>query len=169
MIYHNLKMALRNLLKYKLQTFISVLSIAVGIVTLAFTHAALSRVKFPLIYSQPYYDRTYDVRLSKLHADSDTPATDDTGRDRQHDLPVTPDILRALKRDGGLPGVEQLAIPNGVIYGDMMEWHLCDSTKRRYLLFYTLMDPDYMRLIGFRSALTGQLIKRLEPGEAVIS
>ena len=44
MIYHNLKVALRNLLKYKLQTFISVLSIAVGIVTLAFTHAALSRV-----------------------------------------------------------------------------------------------------------------------------
>ena len=169
MIYHNLKVALRNLLKYKLQTFISVLSIAVGIVTLAFTHAALSRVKFPLIYSQPYYDRTYDVSLSKLHADLDTLATDDAGRDRQQDLPVTPDILRALKRDGGLPGVEQLAIPNGAMYGDMMEWHLCDSTKRRYLLFYTLMDPDYMRLIGFRSALTGQLIKRLEPGEAVIS
>ena len=53
MIYHNLKVAVRNLLKYKLQTLISVLSIAVGIVTLAFTHAALSRVKFPLIYSQP--------------------------------------------------------------------------------------------------------------------
>ena len=68
MIYHNLKVALRNLFKYKLQTVISVLSIAIGIVTLAFTHAALSRVKFPLIYSQPYYDRTYEVSFSKLDA-----------------------------------------------------------------------------------------------------
>ena len=84
-------------------------------------------------------------------------------------MPVTPDILRALKRDGGLPGVEQLAIPNGVIDAKMMEWHLCDSTTRRYQFFYRLMDPDYTRLIGFRSALTGQPIKRLEPGEAVIS
>lgn len=167
MNYHNLKVALRNLLKYKLQTIISVLSIAIGIVTLAFTHAALSRVKFPLIYSQPYYDRTYEVSLSKLNAD--TLATDDDGRSRQHDVPVTPEMMRALKRDGGLPCAEQIAMPNGTIYGDMMEWHLRDSTSRRYLFFYTLMDPDYMRLIGFRSALTGQLIKRLEPGEAVIS
>lgn len=167
MIFHHLKVALRNLFKYKLQTTISVLSIAIGIVTLAFTHAALSRVKFPLIYSQPYYDRTYDVSLSKLNADS--LATDDAGNNRQQDVPVTPDILRALKRDGGLPAVEQLAIPNGLIDAKMMEWHLCDSTTRRYQFFYRLMDPDYTRLIGFRSALTGQPIKRLEPGEAVIS
>lgn len=37
MIFHHLKVALRNLFKYKLQTTISVLSIAIGIVTLAFT------------------------------------------------------------------------------------------------------------------------------------
>lgn len=35
MILHHLKVAVRNLLKYKLQTVISVLSIAIGIVTLA--------------------------------------------------------------------------------------------------------------------------------------
>ena len=167
MIYHNLKVALRNLFKYKLQTVISVLSIAIGIVTLAFTHAALSRVKFPLIYSQPYYDRTYEVSFSKLDADS--LATDASGRNAQRNVDITPEMMRALKRDGGLACAEQLAMPNGTIYGDMMEWHLCDSTTRRYQFFYTLMDPDYMRLIGFRSALTGQLIKRLEPGEAVIS
>ena len=35
MVLHHLKVAVRNLLKYKLQTVISVLSIAIGIVTLA--------------------------------------------------------------------------------------------------------------------------------------
>ena len=34
MILHNLKGAVRNLMKYRLQTLISVLSIAIGIVTL---------------------------------------------------------------------------------------------------------------------------------------
>ena len=46
MLLHNLKVALRNLMKYKLQTVISVLSIAIGIVTLAFVHAVMGKVRF---------------------------------------------------------------------------------------------------------------------------
>ena len=34
MIYHNLKVALRNSLKYKVQTMSSILSLAIGMVTL---------------------------------------------------------------------------------------------------------------------------------------
>ncbi|MCF0189455.1 MAG: hypothetical protein HUK04_08210, partial [Bacteroidaceae bacterium] len=64
---HNLKIAVRNLLKYKLQTVISVLSIAVGIVTLAFAHSVMERVTLPTIYHQPYYDRTYRVSLDSLY------------------------------------------------------------------------------------------------------
>lgn len=41
MILHNLKVACRNLMKYKLQTILSILCIAIGIVTLAFTHSIL--------------------------------------------------------------------------------------------------------------------------------
>ena len=63
MTFHNLKVALRNLMKYKLQTFISVLTIAIGTVTLAIAHALVSDVTFPAIYSQPYYSRTCTVSL----------------------------------------------------------------------------------------------------------
>lgn len=66
MTFHNLKVAVRNLMKYKLQTIISVLSIAIGIVTLAFAHAAMSRLKLPCIYSQPYAERAYNVSLKPL-------------------------------------------------------------------------------------------------------
>ena len=38
MITHNLKVAFRNLMKYKLQTVVSILSIAIGILTLAIGH-----------------------------------------------------------------------------------------------------------------------------------
>lgn len=39
MIYHNLKVALRNSLKYKVQTMGSILSLAIGMVTLAMMHS----------------------------------------------------------------------------------------------------------------------------------
>lgn len=42
MILHNLKVAVRNLMKYKLQTIISIISIAIGIVTLALAHSVLA-------------------------------------------------------------------------------------------------------------------------------
>ena len=64
MIVHNLKVAVRNLMKYRLQTVISVLSIAIGIVTLAIAHAVLARTTVPSIYSRPYYDRTYTLGLA---------------------------------------------------------------------------------------------------------
>ena len=51
MLLHHLKVAARNLMKYKLQTLISVLSIAIGIVTLAFAHAVLTKVTSPSLYS----------------------------------------------------------------------------------------------------------------------
>ena len=66
MILHNLKVAVRNLMKYKLQTAISVLSIAVGIVTLSFTHSLLSRIQLPSIYYQSYYDRAYKVTFKNV-------------------------------------------------------------------------------------------------------
>ena len=57
MTFHNLKVAVRNLMKYKLQTLISVLSIAIGIVTLAFAHAAIAEAETAL-YLQPALCRT---------------------------------------------------------------------------------------------------------------
>lgn len=56
LILHNIKVAVRNLMKYKLQTLISVLSIAVGIVTLAFTHSIMKNGQLPAIYDMPFAD-----------------------------------------------------------------------------------------------------------------
>ncbi|MDE6342131.1 MAG: hypothetical protein K2K93_07420, partial [Muribaculaceae bacterium] len=61
MIIHNLKVAFRNLMKYKLQTLISVLSIAVGIVTFSLTHSMMSGFKFPFIFNESYSGRAYEV------------------------------------------------------------------------------------------------------------
>ena len=99
MVLHHLKVAVRNLLKYKLQTVISVLSIAIGIVTLAFVHAVLEEVTYPSLYSQPYCERTFLVGLEPIEGDG--VRVDSTGQDVPPSS-YNSDILIALKRNGGL-------------------------------------------------------------------
>lgn len=164
-ILHNLKVAARNLMKYRLQTLISVVSIAIGIVTLAIAHALVSNAKFPAIYSQPYYSRTCTVSLMAANQnEADRDEADDRLR-----TSFTRDVIRALKRDGGLKSVERMAMPNGISFSNIVEFHMADSTARKAAMTYTPIDPDYFNLSGVRSAITGQPIKRLAPGEAVVS
>ena len=166
MILHHLKVAVRNLLKYKLQTVISVLSIAIGIVTLAFVHAVLEEVTYPSLYSQPYCERTFFVGLEPI--EGDVVGVDSKGKD----VPPSSfnrDILLALKRNGGLKNVERMAVPNGMRYASIMEFQLGDSIRRKASMPFTLIDPGYFNLVGIRSAITGRPIGRLKPGEAIIS
>ena len=160
MTFHNLKVALRNLMKYRLQAFISLQSIAIGIVTLAIAHALVSNVTFPAIYSQPYYGRTCAVSLM---------AANQNEADDRRRTSFTRDVIRALKRDGGLKSVERMAMPNGISFSNIVEFHMADSTARKAAMTYTPIDPDHFNLAGVRSAITGQPIKRLAPGEAIVS
>ena len=63
MILHNLKVAWRNLIKYKTQTLVSIVALAVGMVTLAATHFVLKHMGPPSIAHEPYYDRCYVMRF----------------------------------------------------------------------------------------------------------
>ena len=165
MTFHNLKVALRNLMKYRLQAFISLQSIAIGIVTLAIAHALVSNVTFPAIYSQPYYGRTCAVSLMAANQNE----TNQNEADDRLRTSFTRDVIRALKRDGGLKSVERMAMPNGHSFCNIVEFHLADSTARKAAMNYTSIDPDYFNLAGVRSAITGEPIKRLAPGEAIVS
>ena len=49
MFFHYLKIALRNLMKYKLQMLVSIVALAVGVVTLAATHFVLKYMREPAI------------------------------------------------------------------------------------------------------------------------
>ena len=87
MLLHNLKVAWRNLMKYKFQTVINVLSIAIGIVTLSLVHSIMDCFRLPSIYYEPYSDRAYRITFQAKDGD--------LGKS------ITIDLIRALKRDGG--------------------------------------------------------------------
>ena len=77
LIMHNLKVAVRNLMKYRFQTFISVISISIGIVTLAFTHSMLLLCDLPPIHEEQYYERAYLIRFKSLDDDTRVSANPD--------------------------------------------------------------------------------------------
>ncbi|MDE6019341.1 MAG: ABC transporter permease [Muribaculaceae bacterium] len=155
MILHDIKVAVRNLMKYKFQTFISVLSIAIGIVTLAFTHSVLQLCELPPIYDEPYYNRAYLIRFKSINEDERVPANQE--------------IIKVLKVNGGLRSAEKIAVSCGTKFGIKAEFHLMDSTVRKGYVAGRLIDPEYPAYAGLRSAVTGTKIKTLKAGEAIVS
>ncbi len=151
---HNLKVALRNLMKYKLQTLISVVSIAVGIVTLALAHSILDKKRLPAIYDQPFYERTYNLTFKSLN----------DGEDAKINL----NIIRALKRDGGLKSADKVVLPPLAKSAVRADFHLPDSSQRKGLIKAECIDPEYLSLVGFQSAITGKKISELKKGQAII-
>lgn len=151
---HNMKVAFRNLMKYKLQTLISVLSIAVGIVTLAFVVSVMKNGELPAIYHLPYADRIYSISFRSPGADFNTR--------------VNIDILRQLKQNGGLKCADEIVMPTAgnAVFG--AHFILADSSQRRGTVKGEFIDPQYLEFAGFRSAIDGRKISRLKPGQAII-
>lgn len=153
-IVHDLKVAFRNLMKYKLQTLICIVSIAIGIVTLSFTHSLLKNWRLSAIYDQPFRDRAYNLCFKKLSDGSDAK--------------ISLDAIRAVKSNGGPKNAEKIVVAVGGRSGVRAEFHLPDSTVRRGFVEAEFIDPEYLSFIGFRSAITGKKITSLKPGEAII-
>ena len=159
MFLHNLKVALRNILKYKVQTMGSILSLAIGMVTLAIVHSLLLNFRMRAISNEAYYDRVYTIRFYSIQKRQ----TDDA-------INANGDIIRAIKANGGLRSMEQGPYaPNGLMSSGFAEFTLIDKTKRKMVLSPILLERHYPNFAGFRSAITGEKIKVLDFHDAIIS
>ena len=159
MLLHNLKVALRNILKYKVQTLGSILSLAIGMVTLATVHSFLLNFRMASINHEPYYDRVYYLQFDSIQKHQ----SDDAIR-------INSDIVRAVKANGGLRCTEQGPYaPNGMLSGGWVEFTLSDKTRRKMQLDAVPLDRHYPNFIGIRSAITGEKIKVLGPHDAIIN
>lgn len=155
LILHNLKVALRNLMKYKLQTLINVLSIAVGIVTFSLTHSMMSGFRLPFIFDESYCDRAYEVTFKTIL--------------NGEEADISTDIIQVLKGNGGLINAEKFAIPNFAAINLKSEFQLKDSSIRKGDIPSIYMDPAYPDYAGIKSSVSGRNIRNLKVGEAIIS
>lgn len=159
MLLHNLKVALRNILKYKVQTLGSILSLAIGMVTLATVHSFLQNFRMASINHEPYYDRVYNLRFDSIQK-----------RQSDHSIRINGDIVRAVKANGGPRCIEQGPYaPNGMLTGGWAEFTLNGNTRRKTPLYAVPLDRNYPNFVGIRSAITGEKIKVLGPHDAIIN
>lgn len=159
MLLHNLKVALRNILKYKVQTLGSILSLAIGMVTLATVHSFLQNFRMASINHEPYYDRVYNLRFDSIQK-----------RQSEKSIHINGDIVRAVKANGGPRCIEQGPYaPNGMLTGGWAEFTLSGKTRRKMSLYAVPLDRNYPNFVGIRSAITGEKIKVLGPHDAIIN
>ena len=159
MLLHNLKVALRNILKYKVQTLGSILSLAIGMVTLATVHLFLLNFRMASINHEPYYDRVYNLRFDSIQK-----------RQSENSIRINGDIVRAVKANGGPRCIEQGPYaPNGMLTGGWAEFTLNGKTRRKMQLDAVPLDRNYPNFVGIRSAITGEKIKVLGPHDAIIN
>lgn len=159
MLVHNLKVALRNILKYKVQTLGSILSLAIGMVTLAVVHSFLQNFRMASINHEPYYDRVYSLRFDSIQK-----------RQSENSIHINGDIVRVVKANGGPRCIEQGPYaPNGMLTGGWAEFTLNGKTRRKMQLDAVPLDRNYPNFVGIRSAITGEKIKVLGPHDAIIN
>ena len=108
---HNLKIAFRNLLKYKFQTLVSVVALAVGMVTLAATHFVLSHYAPPAICDEPYYDRLYATAFAKMNQEDKSSDNTFSWYWGENVNIITSDIHNALTSNGGIAGLKNCYMP----------------------------------------------------------
>lgn len=168
---HNLKIAYRNLMKYKFQTLVSVVALAVGMVTLAATHFVLKHFGPPAITEEPYYERTYVAELSNGQNNYGITKEDGTQEWMFVYTRITTEMDDALFSGGPLPGVEQVkhnATLGGTTMGGSMTFTLPDGSERMGSYHYYVTQAEDLNFWGIRSALTGEKIPVLGDKEIVI-
>ncbi len=172
MLLHNLKIATRNLMKYKVQHTISVLSMAIGIVVLAAVHSFLHLYYPPLlITTTPHYDRAYRVFLDSIRGD-DRPKTTEQPRSEFDLSRVWPkaNVVQALTSSGEYHCVELgPTFPNGIIMKHSDTFCLGDTLRRRTMVAAIPIEASYPHYAGYRSALTDEPVAVLKSGEAILS
>ena len=145
-------------MKYKLQTVVSILSIAIGILTLSVVHTVLHEFKRPAVINEPYFDRLYEVAIIDKEQSGE----------KYYRENISFEIMREMKAAGALPSAEKVTFPNGMMTYSMPEFYIGDQLIAKQDIELVATDDNYMNVFGVRSAITGEKIKVLKPGEAVI-
>ena len=121
MFKHYITIALRNLAKYKVQNIISIVSLAVGITTLAVVQCFLHIVRQPAVFSLPYADRCYYMRLA-----------DENNTETNAGIPLITNVVDNLMRsEGEMSCVEMMCPVNGVTEGAWVSFTMDDGTDRK--------------------------------------
>ena len=170
MLIHYLKIAWRNLIKYKTQNIISILSIAVGTVCFAITLQAMKSVVAD-IYFQEIDRGTASVNVYKMTEEQykNRKTLDDNFADIQHAGEETLDA-NFVKRlySQHLPSMREVLFMSYQMKCDV-RYEAENGNKKTLQTYIARCSPRHFHYYRYYSAITSERIPELRQGDILIS
>ena len=155
MITHNLKIAWRNLMKYKMQNLVSAVALAVGMVTITAAMYIASFMREPEYMSLPHYNRWHNVVFEpidkKLHGGN------------------FPNLHLPFMGEDKLETIEFLGMHSDSDFEYEITFVIDDSIENTMPVRGQFTSSYIFYHSGIRSAIDGKIIPVLNKGDAVIS
>ena len=149
--FHNIRIAWRNLMKYKVQNIISVLCLAVGMVVFSLTFILSQR-------TWQYFKRgSGDSHRAKVELFT-----------KQDSLVfIKPSVIQRVA-NSHLPSIKFI---------DIYDWNMSttqniidlDGKTHQMNIYWKWISPEHLNYLGLRSAITGKRIPVLKPGDVIMS
>ena len=147
---HNIRIAWRNLMKYKVQNTISVFCLAVGMVFFSMTFISTYRTW------QDAMQHSGDSRRIKVRLFQ-----------KNCRLIIGPDLLQRI--DGShLPSIDFIDI-NESAANTVTTFVNPDGKRYRVRTDWRWISPEHLHYLGLRSAITGKRIPVLKPGDMIMT
>ncbi|MBQ7878639.1 MAG: ABC transporter permease [Bacteroidaceae bacterium] len=168
MLLHCLKIAWRNLQKYKTQNIISVLSLAVGFVCFAVTLQAL-KVMVTDIYFQEIDAGIVQLSVYEMTEEEfmNRKTLDETCADVRNSKPQNRDFVERLYSKE-IPAMREVQYFSTSMLTDF-EYETEDKGRKIYQTRFTSCSPRYLHYNWYRSDITGERIPELREGDVIIS
>ena len=151
MTFHNIRVAWRNLMKYKAQNIISVLCLAAGLVCFSMSFIITHRAW------QSWKREGGDPRraMVELYTQGDSL------------LSACPDDIQRIA-DSHLPSIEFIDIKYEAV-GLAMDIIDLSSKKHEVTTWIEWISPEHLNYLELRSAITGKRIPVLKPGDVIMT
>ena len=151
MTFHNIRVAWRNLMKYKAQNVIAVLCLAVGLVCFSMSFIITQR-------AWEYWKRDNGdprrVRV-ELYTQSDSL------------ISACPDEIQRIA-DSHLPSIEFIDIDYAAV-GKPVDFTDSKGKKHSVYTWFRWISPEHLNYLGLRSAITGKRMPVLKPGDVIMT
>ena len=168
MLIHHLKIAWRNLLKYKTQNIISILCLSVGVVCFSVMFQFMYHIAIDYYFTNIDDSTVYIEAYERTENDKKEPLLAPDGSDIQREIvAVKRDFYERLYHADIPAMVEILYHDNSGAFG---EWKRNDKNElsRALTNIYTV-SPHFLHTLHYRSAITGERMPVLKEGDVVIT
>ena len=168
MLIHHLKTAWRNLLKYKIQNIISILSLSVGVVCFSVVFQFMYHIAIDYYFTNIDDSTVYFEAYERTENDEKEPLLAPDGSDIQRkSIAFNRDFYERLYQADIPAMVEILYHDKGAVFE---EWKKNEKNKlSRALTDICTVSPHFLHTLHYRSAITGKRMPVLKEGDVVIT